>query len=195
MKWSDRVKVWVARAVSFLRPVQVLWDWFERDCVRALTNVTVNGRFAWSGWRHITSRKGENRWKYSVRMCGTAVTKRAHRTKGKKGMISRMSDQANATSQFVGLMKTPFLVHWQKVGLLLDLGCVASRNPSGYVRACMPACLAYACMHAWHRHSIQYALQEFKLIVILTLAERPSHSQSLLYYWMYQQTRQHQKYL
>ena len=57
----------------------------------------------WSGWRQITSRKGENRRKYSVRMC---VTKRGehqytHGTKGKIGTFSRMSDQANAMLRII----------------------------------------------------------------------------------------------
>ncbi len=56
-------------------------------------------QFTWSGWRHITSHKGENRQKNSVHMC---VSKRARwyaRYKGEKGMISRMSDQANVCGQ------------------------------------------------------------------------------------------------
>ena len=58
----------------------VRWIW---NCIKCI--ISKDSVFTWSGWRQITSLKGENHRKYSGRMCVTKGTHLYAWHKGKKG--------------------------------------------------------------------------------------------------------------
>ncbi len=76
--WGENVKL------ILLLEAYYRWPWnrtMSRFTCKWYTGIT-NVLFAWSGWRHITSCKGENRRKYSVCMCIAKCARRYAQHKG-----------------------------------------------------------------------------------------------------------------
>ena len=77
--------LWSQNMIPVRYYIHIKWPWFFGQ--KPHTNSWMSMIFIWSGWRQITSCKGENRWKFSVRMCIAKRTRRYARHKGEKGNV------------------------------------------------------------------------------------------------------------